>query len=463
VNAFLDRISGVFDKGLLLAGLFPLLITISLWTVLVATIFGWHASFFWLGSLSASTTATLTTALSVLLLVLSFLLRNLRRPLLSLWSGAGAPEWLVQQQLRRRAKLQGEITALGNWRDATDLIEAIVVQPRPGNVIPPERLTALNTAINQVVNFQSEWRTIFNQTAEQLKDAAANFDRALLIPLQERLKNFARSRKDWKGATVLIKAIVVKPRPGTVIPPERLTALDTAINRVVNFEWRTIFNQTAAQLRDAAENFDGALLIPLRQRLQNFAMLREHRETIPRQTLENRLALEYGPSEITEATRLGNTLLALDNYPYKRYWMEGSVFWPHIEQMMSGGLLDDIQNQRILLDFVLALASALLLSAVVALLIGPWIWLHPVWIFVSAVEVGLSYLVYCVFSLFAAEALSRALRAGCDLYRQDLLLALGVKVPQNLDRERMRWRQLSQLVIYGETGGLRFRDRPPQS
>src|SRR5437763_14385594 len=197
MNAFLDRISGVFDKGLLLAGLFPLLISISVWIAFVAIILGWRASLFWFGSLSASSAATLTTALSILLLVLSFLLRNLRRPLLSLWSGAGAPQWLVRWQSHRRAKLQTEIDALGNWKGATQLIDAIVALPRP-NVIPPPRLAMLDTEINQLVNSQGSdnvLRTSFNQIAEQLKDAAQTFDGTLLIPLRQQLQKFAEPRE----------------------------------------------------------------------------------------------------------------------------------------------------------------------------------------------------------------------------------------------------------------------------
>jgi hypothetical protein len=84
MEGFLDKVSGLLDKGLLLAALFPLLITGFIVVLGGATVLGWRATLFWLESLSTATTATATTFLAIVLLLGSFVLRSLRRPILSI-------------------------------------------------------------------------------------------------------------------------------------------------------------------------------------------------------------------------------------------------------------------------------------------------------------------------------------------------------------------------------------------
>jgi hypothetical protein len=133
--------------------------------------------------------------------------------------------------------------------------------------------------------------------------------------------------------------------------------------------------------------------------------------------------------------------------------------------VIKGDLLDEIRNQRILLDFELALATLLLFLAILALIVQPRIPLGPLPVVLAAVGmlVALSRLLY-ISALPTAGAMSTSLRVGCDLYRQDLLWAFGVYAPRNLEAERATWERLSRLVIYGGVhGGVLFRPRPPQA
>jgi hypothetical protein len=107
---------------------------------------------------------------------------------------------------------------------------------------------------------------------------------------------------------------------------------------------------------------------------------------------------------------------------------------------------------------MLATASLLGILTILFGVIGPWIWFWPA-VILAPITGFLSYLVYRL-SLAAAVALSRALRAGCDLYRRDLLHALGCEVADTLEGERNAWTTLSQLVIYGDAPGLTFRTAP---
>jgi hypothetical protein len=102
IGSFLDRISGLFDKGLILGALFPLLVFGLILGVCAASMVGWRASLFWLEDLSSSAALSWSILLTVVLLVSAFLLRSLRTWILAVWSGAGAPPWLVKCQANRR-------------------------------------------------------------------------------------------------------------------------------------------------------------------------------------------------------------------------------------------------------------------------------------------------------------------------------------------------------------------------
>jgi hypothetical protein len=383
MGGFLDRVSGLLDKGLILAAVFPLLIIGSIVTLSGVAIVGWRASLFWFASLSTASIAVLTAALTIGLLLAAFLLRSLRRVILNVWSGGGAAGWQIRPEEWRRARLERDANALPIWQGSQVRISQIVAQPR-GNVMPQAQLQSLTFRINALIN------------------------------------------------------------PRRAVP-------ETA--------QRNQFNQVAEDLRVAAETFDGTALIPLRVRLQRFVRRLEKEETIRRQTLGHRLDMEFGPEDITTATRLGNLLTAIDTYPVRRYHLEGGMFWPHLEQMMKGDLREEIQNQRILLDFLLALATLSGLLAVIILIIGPWLWPGYMLYLVAGVIAGISFFFYKC-SIPTAMAMGRGLRAGCDLYRRELLSALGVNLPNTLEEERILWARLSRLAIYSETRDLRFYRRP---
>jgi hypothetical protein len=389
MSGFLDRISGLLDKGLLLAAALPLLIAGIIVATAAANAVGWRSALLWLGSLSATNVALMTAFLTLVLLLLSFVLRSLRRPILSVWSGSGCPSWMRDRQHRRREELETQIRAPASWENIAVTVETIVYERRPA-----------------------------------------------LVPAAEHRR--------------LLRAIVD-------LSADRHTADQAGL--------RQRFNQLCTEIAERYRQYDGESLIPLRARMVAFGNEQQVRETAGNNSLRARLLLEYGQAGVVEGTRLGNILAALDGYPFKRYGMEGSVFWPHLEQVIKDDLLDDIQNQRILLDFELALATLLLVLAILALMVQPRIPLGALPSVLTAVValIALARLLY-VSALPTAGAMSTSLRVGCDLYRQDLLWAFGVYAPRNLEAERAAWERLSRLVIYGELhGGVQFRPRPPQA
>jgi len=221
------------------------------------------------------------------------------------------------------------------------------------------------------------------------------------------------------------------------------------------------YRKVAVSLQTAYQMYDGESLISVRPRMIDFLEERETEEQNQRNTLMAIRDLQFGPAGTLQSTRLGNLLQALDSYPFKRYRMEGGVFWHHLEQIMGGDLLEDVRNQRIVLDSLLALASLYCVLAVVAVFLGPWIWFNPwLWAVVGSLAAGLAYINYAI-AIPVAMAMSRSLRAGCDLYHRKLLETLGIEPPEKLEDERAEWKKLSQLTIYGTARNLKFAPQKP--
>jgi hypothetical protein len=381
IEGFLDRIGGLFDKGLLLAAVFPLLIVGGLVVAGAAAMLGVETSLHWLDELSVSDKAALAAFTTGALCLGAVVLRSSRALLLRIWSGDGAPRRLVARAAAQRKAMEAEMGRASAWAGTSDDFSRRMIYARHPVGIPASERDKL------------------------LVDVAKLEGRARLI--------------DASAA-------------------------------------RATYDQIAAELEDAYRSYDGDSLIQIRMRLQAFVETREKADELHRYTQRVRLGLEFGKPGTERATRLGNILEALDNYPYSRYRIEAGAFWPHLEQMMKGDLLDDIRERRLLIDFALALASLLMLTATLALILGPLIWFSIAWPMAAAISVLLAYCAYLI-SIPAAVALSSALRAGCDLYRRDLLVALGVDLPETIGEERNIWSRLSQLVAYGDTKYLTFR------
>jgi|SRR5579864_1858990 len=158
----------------------------------------------------------------------------------------------------------------------------------------------------------------------------------------------------------------------------------------------------------------------------------------------------FGALATVKATRLGNVIDSFNRYPFTRYRMETEVFWPRLQHVIAEDLSAHVGDQRILLDFSLTIASLAALYAALAVLVGPWVSFDPgLWLSTGAGAMGI-----CIFSYFlavsAAEQLGDLVRSSFDLFRLDLLKALGLERPQLVSAERSTWERMSQLVVYGE-------------
>jgi hypothetical protein len=354
---------------------------------LVAGIAAWLIGFAdivsWVADLSTSATATLTAALTLLLLLAAFVLRTLRTSILDFWSGrhriwqwTGVGVLLAGAHEKKRRRMQEQAAIDLQW---------------------PEWLEKLSSLMSEVEN-----------GGEQPipKDVERNFLKRI-ADLRERCLDFG----------------------------------DAGVQAAYQTLLDDVFQTTCDDY--TSESMDDVL-----QRMSRLTNDFVSAEVQAKANANVEADLYYSTVQQVEPTVLGNVLAALDAYPFWRYRMEGGAFWTHLESYIKPPIIEQIREQRILLDFALALSTLLLIFAVLMPFGGPWLQLRYEAL-VGAIALGVGSAIFYKIAVSAAIGLSRALRAGCDLYRRDLLKQLSLE-PANLTEERKLWESLSQLALYRE-------------
>jgi hypothetical protein len=168
----------------------------------------------------------------------------------------------------------------------------------------------------------------------------------------------------------------------------------------------------------------------------------------------------YGRLQTVRATKLGNVIEAYNYYPFKRYQIEPNIFWPRLRKVITPEYLSQVQESRILLDFLLTMATLAGVYAFLALMVGPWLWFNPkLWVSLAVVAVIVSYFFYRL-SIGAAFELGEMVRSCFDLFRLDLMTALQRPRPTTLAAEQAQWDELSKLAVYGFSKNFTLADNP---
>jgi hypothetical protein len=226
----------------------------------------------------------------------------------------------------------------------------------------------------------------------------------------------------------------------------RLTGRVAAGRRI---KW-TDYDKLAARLVLLYGRYTDEDLSVIDEELAKIAETMELRDVSPVSAARAELRDEFGPRGLVKPTRLGNTLLALDYYPFARYGLDGGLFWSHLEGLADEHVRGEIAEKRVQLDMVLAHAAVFLFVGLSTLFAGPWLGLRWVaWCGLGIFFLLLSRAFYSA-GVRTASSLARSSRAVCDLLHHELLKKLGCKIPMNLVEEREIWDQLNRLVAFGE-------------
>jgi hypothetical protein len=153
-------------------------------------------------------------------------------------------------------------------------------------------------------------------------------------------------------------------------------------------------------------------------------------------------------------TRLGNVIRCFERYSSLAYGMDAIVFWPRLVAKIDSGFASTIDEAKTAFDFMLNLSFLSALTCLAAIGIGlaipvpiewhfffPWLWRAGFFFFLSVVFYNLA--------INRALAWGVQVRAAFDLYRLDLLTALGYQQkPLSYQEERALWFKLSSQILY---------------
>lgn len=158
----------------------------------------------------------------------------------------------------------------------------------------------------------------------------------------------------------------------------------------------------------------------------------------------------FSTLESVKPTTLGNVIDSYNYYSYKRYRIESEVFWPRLQKVITKEFNETVSDQKTLLDFALTMATLAVAYILLVAFIGPWLLYQPaLWVFLIATGAGVGYVFYRL-AVSVARQFGDLVRSAFDLFRLDLITALGCSRPADIEAERALWKQLSILVVYGE-------------
>lgn len=144
-------------------------------------------------------------------------------------------------------------------------------------------------------------------------------------------------------------------------------------------------------------------------------------------------------------TRLGNILKAAELYSWDRYNLDSVFFWPRLFILLSKERTDNINTSKGDMVFLLLFSFFSYLFSVVFLIVWT-VNFNISCIVLSLIGLPLGYIFYWL-SCLSAYRYGGIVKSYIDVYRRQLLDAMGAKTPKNLLEEQETWKKLHNLLI----------------
>lgn len=399
LQALFGEVKGFFDKDFLFASFIPTIVFLVSVTATIAGMLGFEGSLGWIDSLSAAQSTTLTGVAFLGTVVLAYIFHSLRVVFLKIWTGA----------IR------------------TPLAPLLLLSQRWNRTRYDEEVKAAFRTL--------AWRGIIDQFDHELRQSYIEPSSSNLIPgaqlhlLEGTLSKLQTQICNASYDDVLNRKDIEASMKADVLPYYK------------RFGWSDSLNVAYQELIGALEKKAG-----------------EERANI----ISRRFQLDrrFGMRDNIQPTTLGNVVESYNTYPFVRYGMEGEIFWPHLQRHIPEPLMKKIDEQKILFDFCLTMATLGVGYGLLALIFGPLLWGNVrFWTILGLFAVGFSYAVYYRLAVSIAAQYGDLIRASFDLFRHDLLGAFSVaSIPSNISlvEEKETWGKLSRLLAYGDPSSLVF-------
>ncbi|MBA5869126.1 MAG: hypothetical protein GDA68_03835 [Nitrospira sp. CR2.1] len=399
LQALFGEVKGLFDKDFLFASLIPTLVFLVSITATLAGMIGFEGSLGWVDGLNVAQSTTLTGVAFLSTVVIAYIFNSLRVLFLKVWTGTTLNQILFFLRLSQR------------------LNEA--------------RYDAEDKAASRT----PAWRGIIDQFDSTLRqhywapNAGNLIPNAKLRSLESELSSIQSQIREARHDDTSHREKIEKLMNTNVLPYYR------------DFGWSDQLNGAYQDLISTLEKKAG-----------------EERSNIISRRF--RLDRRYGTRDTIRPTTLGNIVESYNAYSFVRYGMEGEIFWPHLQQHIPGPFMKKIDEQKIIFDFCLTMATLGVLYGLLALVFGPLLWANiRFWTILGLFAVGFSYVVYYKLAVSIATQYGDLIRASFDLFRHDLLKAFSVKFDRSnisLLEEKELWGKLSRLLVYGDPSDLVF-------
>jgi len=255
---------------------------------------------------------------------------------------------------------------------------------------------------------------------------------------QKRDKFLNQLQADWQGPTV--------PK----IPEEQKENLKRQIRELTRTQRPDAVDAKLAAIAVFFKTYEGESVSSCYQSLKAKVDGWVNAEQFELQGIAAELDKSFATLESVEATTLGNVMESYNYYSYKRYRIESEVFWPRLQKVVSSEFKNTLADQKTLLDFALTMATLAVVYVALAATVGPWLSYTPgLWVLLGAAGSMVAYVFYAL-AVSVAKQFGDLVRSAFDLFRLDLIKALGCPRPADIEAERALWKQLSILVVYGE-------------
>ena len=216
---------------------------------------------------------------------------------------------------------------------------------------------------------------------------------------------------------------------------------------------RLVTTEAGEQAEPVAEPERAQLIDQLKQDIQALHERLEASST----TREVPVDLErVGPTD------LANTLSLAEEYPFERYGMDAGVFWPRLSAEIEPEKLESMTASFGAMNGLLnlSLLSCLFATESLIVAIGKGAgWIRPGaasllqvrWLFVAAsVGIFVALAAYRA-ALGTARSVGNAMRTAFDYYRGNVLRRFNLKLPDNIEEERVLWLKLAAFIRRGES------------
>lgn len=167
------------------------------------------------------------------------------------------------------------------------------------------------------------------------------------------------------------------------------------------------------------------------------------------------------------ATDLANTLALAEEYPFERYAIDTALFWPRLAAEIEPEKLDGLKSSFGALNGLLNLSLLIFLIAVELMIVGVAIaldftepaaaplllskWSLVMLLFAAGlISIVAAYGAYRA-AVGSARAVGNAMRTAFDYYRGNVLRRFNLKMPNDIEEERVVWLKLSAFLRRGES------------